>query len=161
MQLVFLAAELQRLRWMCEGHERTEHTKTEEKEREKATEQSRSQAAGKDHLGARCVSFVSSPLQLSCLSTTWHCSYPYANMAYIQTDENVLNRSTGGICYQRTKLTPLACHRTVFYSPGWHTSESWAAAAKHKGRANKNSCHFSCEMLSVPTPSKFNNNKKK
>ncbi len=67
--------------------------KTEEKEGEKAAEQSRSQAAGKDHLGARCVSFVSSPLQLSPLSTPWQCSYPYSDMIYIQMDENVLYRS--------------------------------------------------------------------
>lgn len=54
---------------MYKEDKREEHMKTEEKEVEKAAEQSRSQAAGKDHLGARCVSFVSSPLQLSPRST--------------------------------------------------------------------------------------------
>lgn len=42
----------------CKGDESIEHMKTEEEEEEegeKAAEQSRSQAAGKDHLGARCV----------------------------------------------------------------------------------------------------------
>ena len=79
---------------MYKEDKREEHMKTEEKEVEKAAEQSRSQAAGKDHLGARCVSFVSSPLQLSPRSTPWQSSYP-SDMIYIQTEESVLYKSRG------------------------------------------------------------------
>lgn len=69
MQSVFgAAAELQGVRWMCKGDERLGRVTTEDEEGEKAAEQSRSQAAGTDHLGARCVSFILSPLQLSPLS---------------------------------------------------------------------------------------------
>lgn len=61
---------------MCKGDKRTEHLKTEQR--------SRSQGAGKDRLGARCVSFVFSPLHLNPLSTPWQC--PYSDMFYINLE---------------------------------------------------------------------------
>lgn len=58
---MFSAAGLPWVGGACKTDRRTERLKPEE-EGQKAAEQSRSQAAEKDHLGARSVSFVSSPL---------------------------------------------------------------------------------------------------
>lgn len=73
---------------------------------ENAAEQSRSQAAGKDHLGARCVSFcllssATEPALSPSPSTPF--SSPYSDKAGIQTEtqkcfnfhENVLGRRRG------------------------------------------------------------------
>lgn len=64
-------------------------------------EQSRSQAAGQDHLRARSVSFASSPLQLSPLSTLWQRVYPYADMPHIQTNPQLEILTLMEMCYTR------------------------------------------------------------
>lgn len=65
--------------------------KTEDKEGEKAAEQSRSQAAGKDHLGARCViCLLSSAAEPSLYSLTVLLPILRDDL---QTDESVLYRS--------------------------------------------------------------------
>lgn len=80
--------------WDCRGWDGCVREMKEQniwKQGENAAEQSRSQAAGKDHLGARCVSFVSSPLQLSLLSSPPHCSSPYSDKTCIQTETQKLS----------------------------------------------------------------------